>query len=105
MKVQINSDNHITNSEDFSAELTSSIESSLDKYSSHITRLEVFLRDENSNKSGADDKKCSIEARLEGLQPLGVSHKGETLRDAFNGAVKKLERVVGDTLEKQRAKG
>ncbi len=103
MQVQINSDNHISNSEEFSAELTSSIQRSMQKFSSHITRLEVYLRDENSNKSGADDKKCSIEARLEGLQPLGVSHKGETLRDAFNGAVKKIERVVHDALEKQRS--
>lgn len=100
--MQINSDNHISNTEDFSAELTSSIETSMKKFSSHITRLEVYLRDENSTKGGADDKKCSIEARLEGLQPLGVSHKAETLRDAFHGAVKKIERVVGDALEKQR---
>ncbi len=102
MQVQINTDNHITNTDEFTAELTKGIEHTLKKYSSHITRVEVFLRDENSVKGGEKDKKCSIEARLEGLDPVASTHKAGTLREAFSGASKKIERVVGDALKRQR---
>lgn len=102
MQVQINTDNHITNNEAFSAELSDSIRNVLAKFDSHITRVEIFLKDENSIKGGDDDKKCSIEVRLEGAKPLAVTHSGATLRDAFSGAAQKASRVVGDFLEQRK---
>lgn len=102
MQIQINTDNHIQGSQEFSNELTDSVRSSLSKFNSHITRVEVFLKDENSIKGGADDKKCSIEVRIEGAKPVGVTNNGATLRDAFNGATAKLGRVVGDMIEQMK---
>ena len=102
MQIQVNTDNHISNTEEFAAELKSSIAHTLEKFSSHITRVEIFLRDENSTKGGSDDKKCSIEARLQGLKPLAASHNAGTLRDAFHGASKKIERVVREAIHQQR---
>ena len=102
MKIQINTDNHIKNSEDFSSELEAKVEKALSKYAKHVTRVEVYLHDENSIKGGKDDKKCSIEVRLEGLKPLAASKQAATLREAFNGAADKIERVVGSTIDKRR---
>jgi ribosome-associated translation inhibitor RaiA len=104
MIIQINTDNHIHNTESFTAELTEGVEKRFRKYKTHITRVEVFFRDENSSKGGVDDKKCSIEARLEGMKPIAASHNASTLREAFSGASKKVERLVHDYLDKLKDK-
>jgi hypothetical protein len=45
----------------------------LDRYSEHITRIEVKFSDENSDRDSENDKRCVLEARLKGLQPLVVT--------------------------------
>jgi len=62
----------------------------LDRYQQDITRIEVQLSDENSGKAGNADKRCMMEARLAGLQPIAVNHHGETQDEAFRGAARKL---------------
>lgn len=104
MQININTDNHITNSEKFSEELRAKTEHDLNKFKTHITRVEVFFQDENGSKGGIDDKKCSIEVRLEGLKPLAASSHGATLREAHSSASHKVQRLVKDILAKQRGR-
>jgi hypothetical protein len=59
-----------------------------------LTRVEVHLSDVNAAKHGVDDKRCLLEARLAGLQPLAVSHEAESLRSAITGATRKLVRSL-----------
>ena len=47
--------------------------------SDRITRIEVHLSDENSLKGGDHDKRCMLEARIAGMQPLAVTHLAESL--------------------------
>lgn len=103
MQIQIRTDNHLKNSVDFSERLQAVLERRLAKFNQHITRAVVHLSDENSKKGGSNDKRCAIEIRLEGHQPLAVTHNAGTLRDAFNGAATKIKRVVRDTLARRRA--
>ncbi len=66
-----------------------------------ITRVEVYLKDENgSEKHAADDKSCTMEARPAGRQPLAVDHKGDnlTLFIAVTGG--KVERALGRAFER-----
>lgn len=71
------------------------------RFGDQITRVEVHLSDENSDKkSGKKDKRCLIEARLAGLQPLAVSHEAATMEHAVDGAVDKLMRSIDTTLGK-----
>jgi hypothetical protein len=61
--------------------------------------VEVHLSDENSDKkSGVDDMRCLLEARLAGLQPIAVSHEAATLQGAVHGAAEKLKRSLDSTL-------
>ena len=50
-----------------------------------MTRAEVHLADDNSHKGGDSDKKCTVEARLAGLQPLAASANGGSLEQAVDG--------------------
>jgi hypothetical protein len=58
MKIQINTDNHIEGSEELAEQAEATVESTLGHLAEHITRVEVHLSDENSDKGGAHDKRC-----------------------------------------------
>ena len=91
MKIQFNTDNNVTGSEKLTASLTSLISGELSRFEDHITRLEVHLSDEDSNKNGVNDKRCMIEARLEGMKPIAVTNHADTSERAVTGAVDKLK--------------
>ena len=101
MQIQINTDRHIHGHETFTSKVSSEVESALSRFSNHITRLEVHLSDENGDKSGQDDKRCVMEARIEGRKPIAVTHQAETLDKAIEGAIDKLIRMIENTLDRQ----
>ena len=99
MQIQVSTDNHIEGSEELSRDVEAVVEGALGRFADRITRVEVYLTDENSSsKSGDNDKRCVMEARLGGLQPITVTNQGGTLEHALNGAADKLERTLKRTL-------
>ncbi len=98
MKIQINTDNHIEGSEELTEQTEAIVKSSLGHLSDHITRLEVHLRNENNDKGGAHNKRCMMEARLEGHQPIAVTNEAETIDQAIDGAVEKLKHYLDHTI-------
>jgi len=94
VQVQINTDHNIQHDEALDAWITGVVESALARSSDHITRVEVHLGDENGRKSGQYDKRCMMEARLEGRSPIAVTDHAVTLNQAVNGAVGKLGRMI-----------
>jgi len=91
MKIQFNTGRNIIGSEELRTSLTSIISGELSRFNDHITRLEVHLSDEDSNKNGVNDKRCMIEARLEGMKPIAVTNHADTQEQAVTGAVQKLK--------------
>lgn len=102
MQVQINTDRNIEGHEALAAQVSGVVESALSRISDHITRVEVHLSDENRHKSGQNDKRCVMEARLEGRQPIAVTHQAATLDQAVDGAADKLTRLIESTLGRLR---
>jgi ribosome-associated translation inhibitor RaiA len=101
MQIQINTDRNIEGREALVTQVSGVVESALSRFSDHITRVEVYLSDENSDKKGGTrDMRCMMEARLEGRQPIGVSHQAATLDLAVDGAAGKLTRLIESTVEK-----
>ena len=101
MIIQLNTDSNIEGNEELEQQIKTILENSLERFSEQITRVEVHLSDENSGKKfGIDDKRCLLEARLAGLQPLAVSHQAETVEQAVDGAVEQLISHIETTLGK-----
>jgi ribosome-associated translation inhibitor RaiA len=101
MQIQLNTDSHISGREKLSRWIETVMVDALDRFSDQITRLEVHLSDVNSHKPGHDDKpdkRCLLEARLAGRQPVAVSHQAPTLEQAVDGAAGKLKRSLDSTL-------
>ena len=99
MKIQINTDSNIAGDDQLRREVETLLRDALGRLSEKITRVEVHLSDENSDKkSGLDDMRCLLEAHLAGLQPIAVSHEAATLHGAVDGAAEKLKRSLDSTL-------
>lgn len=91
MQIQINTDHNIEVHEAMAACLCSTVEAPLNRFSDHTTRVEMHL-------SGENDKRCLLEARIEGRQPIAVTHKAASLRQAVGGAPGKLARSIESAL-------
>jgi ribosome-associated translation inhibitor RaiA len=91
MMIQINTDDHISGTETLRIPISDTISNELDRFADQITRVEVHLGDENSNKSGPGDKRCMLEARLEGMRPIAVTSHSDTIEQAVSEAVEKLK--------------
>ena len=98
MQIQINTDHNIAGHEALASHVSGLVENVLSHVSDHITRVEVHLSDENGNKGGVNEKRCVMEARLEGRHPVAVTHQATTVEQAVEGAVHKLSRLIESTL-------
>lgn len=104
MKIQVNTDSNIHGREGLIAEAEATVENSLKHFQSQITRVEVHLSDENSReKGGGNDKRCLMEARIEGRQPVAVTHISDSLSQAMAGAAQKMKASLSSTLGKQNS--
>ncbi|MFT5252014.1 MAG: ribosome-associated translation inhibitor RaiA [Flavobacteriales bacterium] len=99
MKIQFNTDKTISGDEGQEDYFTSLIAEKLNRFQSHITRIEVHLSDENGKKEGYNDIKCILEARIEGRDPIAVTCDSDTAKNAVSGAIDKvktsLETILG----------
>lgn len=91
MTIQLNADKNLNIHEAFGDKLKDLLSEELSRFSEHITRLEVHFSDENGGKDGPNDKRCMIEARLEGRQPIAVTDTANTYEHSVNGAIDKLK--------------
>lgn len=98
MQIQINTDGNIEGSERLSAYVTGAVEKALSQFGHRITRVEVHLSDQNGDKSGQNDKRCTMEARLTGRQPMAVHHDAATVDEAVEGAADRLHRSIESVL-------
>ena len=101
MQVQINTDRNIEGDDRLAEVVEAVLRGALDRFSERITRVEVHLSDENSDKKfGTDDIRCVLEARLSGLNPLSVSARAGNVEESVDDAVGKLERALDTALGK-----
>ena len=98
MKIQVKSDHTIKDHEEAARGAEAEVENALGQLATHITRVEVHLSDENGEKGGEHDKRCMMEARLEGHQPIAVTHEAQTIGQAIEGAAGKLKGSVDHLL-------
>lgn len=106
MTIQFNTDHNITGSEKFRTAVDAQITDELSRFSEHITRIEVHLADENGSKEGINDKRCVLEARVEGRPPVAVTSHANTYDQAVSTAIDKLksslDTIFGRIKDKQK---
>lgn len=93
MQVQVHT-NQIEGSARLQEWVSSAVLDKLDHFDELLTRVVVHISDENAHKAGADDKRCHIEARPKGHQPISVTHKAEAMGIAVDGAAEKMRHAL-----------
>ncbi|WP_316737133.1 HPF/RaiA family ribosome-associated protein [Pedobacter aquatilis] len=91
MTIQLNTDKNLTIHQEYEDKIQAQITESLNRFSDLITRLEVHLSDENGSKDGLEDKRCLLEARISGKEPIAVTNLGNNYDLAIAGALSKLK--------------
>ena len=104
MLTHVFSDKHIDSDKRTQDWVTATVEVTLERHLEDLTRVEVHLSDENGGKSGPKDKRCKMEARPKGHQPILVSHDADSLTKAVEGAAQKLEHALEHLFGKLRGK-
>lgn len=102
MQIQLNTDRNVSGPPELVARVEADLQSALDRFSERITRIEVHLSDVNG-EGGGNDKRCLLEARLAGRQPLSVSDQAPSVAQALDGAVAKLVRALDSVFGKLEA--
>jgi ribosome-associated translation inhibitor RaiA len=103
MQIQINTDHNLKVHDSEAEQLKAIVQDFLGRFADHITRVEIHLSDENASKRSDDDKRCLLEARPEGRNPVAVSHHASTLLLAVEGACEKMARAIDSDIGRQRS--
>jgi ribosome-associated translation inhibitor RaiA len=105
MDIQINTSNAIDGGGDFATTMEDMVRTRLSRFNDRLTRIEVHFSDGSTGRQTVNDKRCAIEARLAGGDPVTVTDQGSTLDLAATGAVTKmisaLERHIGRSSDRK----
>ena len=94
MQVQVHTDDHIHGGDSLAQWIQDEANTRLARLRDHVTRVEVFLTDLDAGKSGSNDKRCRLEARVANRQPVTVTADADKMANAFTAATEKLLRAV-----------
>jgi ribosome-associated translation inhibitor RaiA len=94
MNIQVNSDRTI----DVDAHLTARVKEDatriLSRFETKLTRVEIHLSDIDNQKSGRADKRCLVEVRPAGDNPLTATATTATTESAVDQALRKMQRSL-----------
>jgi hypothetical protein len=102
MQIQLNTDDHVQGTDSLAEWAGRELRDKLTRFRDQVTRVEVHLSDVNATRAGNADKRCKLEARLSGRQPVTVSHDAGKVADALQGAAAKLVRALDTALGRAR---
>ncbi len=102
MQVQVNTDHHVKGGDLLQKHVENLLNDVLHSFKDQVTRVEVYIADENSHKGGDDDLRCTMEARIRGLKPIAVTHHADNINVAIDGAADRITRSIRKTVEKRR---
>ncbi len=103
MEILINTDHNIEGTAQMRAYFQEQIETQFERFREHLSRIEVKISDENGDKKSENDKRCVLEARIKGMQPIAVTSFGNTVEKAFNTAADKMKTSLDSTIGKLRS--
>jgi hypothetical protein len=94
VQIQFNSDNQTDGDAEMAQRVEAELRDRLARFAGRLTRVEIHVGDTNGAKAGAADKRCMIEARPAGSDPIAVTHEAESVNQAIAGAMTRLTSAV-----------
>ncbi len=104
MQIQFNFAN-IPSSDALEQHVRRELDATVGHLRDRITRVEVHLADTNGHhKHGPDDKRCMLEARPVGMDPVAVESQAPEYHAAVSDAAGKLRRALTTRLDRAAAR-
>ena len=100
MFIQIHTDNQIDGRGGDDVRLEEQVRQRLARFEDRITDVEIHVSDVNGPRGGSADLRCTLEARVSGIQPVAVAEQGATVDRAVLAAAKKAVRALDHQLGK-----
>lgn len=100
MEIQINTSNNVDGREGLTQQLEETVRTRMARFSERLTRIEVHINDENGDRNAVQDKRCVIEARPAGLEPISVTDQAGSIDQATTGALAKMATALDRTFGK-----
>lgn len=104
MHVEVRASNGVESKKSLDRFVETHLAERLGRFQDEIVSVEAQFTDENHEKGGAGDKRCMLEARIPPRERLAVTHRGQSVDQAFRGACAKLARTVERELGRQDRK-
>lgn len=105
MEVQVNTSNAVDGLQGLITSIEETARNRLSRFSDRLTRLKIHLGYENADRTSGDDKRCFVEARPSGFDPVTVTDHGATIDEATSRALGKmvsaLDRAVGKLTDRK----
>ena len=99
MFVQISTDNQIKSDAEANGRLEERVRGKLKRFEKRLTRVEVHVADVNGPKGGGD-KRVTLEARVNGHEPVAVHAEAARVDNAVALAADKAARALDRALGK-----
>jgi len=99
--IKIRTSNSVQGSAKMDAFARSVVARGLSRFAGRLTRIAVYLSDENAEKEGSNDKRCQIEARPASQKPVSASATANKVEKALTIAVGKMKRLLTARFGKQ----
>ena len=90
MDIHVSTDNTINGDTRVIEVAQEAVKTDLGHMSDWLTRVEVHLKDQNGDKKGPEQIRCTMEARPRGLGPLSAHADAGDIPAALKGAATKL---------------
>lgn len=101
MDIQVSTDNTINGDTRVIDVARDAVTHDLGHMSDWLTRVEVHLKDQNGDKKGPANIRCTIEARPRGIAPLSAHADAVDIPAALKGAAHKLRGRLGALHDKR----
>jgi hypothetical protein len=101
MLIEVRTNGSVEGAETLSDHVKTIVLNTLSRFEGRIRRVDVHLSDVVSNKSSHDDKRCMMEARLEGGEPIAVTQQATSIDKAVHDTVHTLKRSIESALGRQ----
>lgn len=102
MQIQLNTADGVQHSDALERHVHDRLEGVNRRTGDRLTRVEVFCKDANADKGGAD-KACTMEARPAGLEPVVAKAQNVDMYMAVSEAAEKLENALAHQFGRQSA--
>ena len=100
MQVQFNTDESVEGREELARHAEDVVRKVLGRFAEQVTRIEIHVSDVNGQKASDNDKRCLMEARVAGQQPIAVTEQANSIHQALDGAAHKVRRALDSMLGK-----